>query len=74
MFISGAILKEEPCCKFILKHDIKKHFRQFTKTLRICFHWNTKHADLVMCNCVWLEQLNVFVGYVIISDNIRFIG
>ena len=28
--ISGALLKEEPCCKFMLKHNITNYFRQFT--------------------------------------------
>ena len=28
-FISGTLLKEEPCCKFMLKHEIKNYFRQF---------------------------------------------
>ena len=32
-FISRTLLKEEPCCKSMLKHDIKKYFKQFTKTL-----------------------------------------
>ena len=36
-FISGALLKEETCCKFMLKYDIKNYWRQFTKTLIICF-------------------------------------
>ena len=36
-FISGTFLKEELCCKFILKHDIKNHVRQFKKTLSVCF-------------------------------------
>ena len=36
-FISGTLLKEEPCCKFMLKHDIKNYFRQFTKTLSFVF-------------------------------------
>ena len=31
-FISGTRLKKEPCCKFMLKHDNKNYFRQFTKT------------------------------------------
>ena len=35
--ISGTLLKEESCCKFMLKHDIKNYFRQFTKTLTIFF-------------------------------------
>ena len=35
-FISGTISREEPCCKFMLKHDIKNYFRQFTKTFTIC--------------------------------------
>ena len=35
-FISDTLLNEEPC-KFMLKHDIKNYFRQFTKSLNICF-------------------------------------
>ena len=74
-FISATLLKEEPCCKFMSKHDIKNYFRQFTKTLIICFQWNITHRDLVMCNYAWLEQLNICAKYGILSDkNIRFIG
>ena len=36
-FISGTLLKEEPCCKFMLKHYIKDYLRQLAKTLSICF-------------------------------------
>ena len=40
----------------------------------VSFQWNTAHTDLVMCNYVWLEQLNVFAEYENLSDeNIRFI-
>ena len=49
-FISGTLLKEKPCCKFMSKHDIKNYFRQFTKTLSICFQCNTTHTDLLMRN------------------------
>ena len=55
--INVTFLKEEPFCKFILKDNIKNYFWQFTKTLSICFQWNT--TVLVICNYVWLEQLNV---------------
>ena len=41
----GIILKQEPWCKFMLKHDIKNYFQQFTKTLSICFQWITTHKD-----------------------------
>ena len=44
-FISATLLKKEPCCKFMLKYDIKSHFRQFTKILIIRFHWNTTHTS-----------------------------
>ena len=37
-FISNTLLKEEPRCKLMLKHDNKNYFRQFTKTSSICFH------------------------------------
>ena len=30
-FIGGTLLKEEPCCKFMLKHDIKNYFQQLRK-------------------------------------------
>ena len=62
-FISGNLLKEEPCCKSMLKHDIKNYFGQFMKTWIICFQWNTTHRDLVMYNYVWLEQLNICAKY-----------
>ena len=56
----------------MLKSDIGNYFRQFTKTLFLCFPWNTTH--LVMCNYVWIGQLNVCAKYGIISDkNICFI-
>ena len=38
---SGALLKEEPCCKFMLKQVIKSYFQQFTKTLSISCQRNT---------------------------------
>ena len=56
-FISGALLKEKPCCKFVLKHDIKNYVQQFTKTLSICFQWSTTLTDLLLCHYFWLEQL-----------------
>ena len=59
----------------MLKYDIKNYFRQFTKTLIICFQWNTTHTGFVMCNYDWLEQLNVCTKYGIVSDkNVCFIG
>ena len=42
----------------MLKHEVKNFFSYFTKTLSVCFKWNTTRTDLVMCNYVWLEQLN----------------
>ena len=36
-FITGTLLNEEPCCKFMLNHDIKNHFLQFANTFSICF-------------------------------------
>ena len=38
---SGALLKEEPCCKFMLKQVIKSYFQQFTKTSSISCQRNT---------------------------------
>ena len=32
-FISCTLLKEEPCCQFMLKHGMRNYFRQFMKTL-----------------------------------------
>ena len=49
-FISGNLLKDEPCCKFMLKHDIKNGFRQSTRTLSIFFQLNTTQAELVIKN------------------------
>ena len=68
-FISGT-LKDESCCKFMLKHDIKNYFQQFTKTLTICFQWNANYV-----NIFWFKQWNVCAKYGILSDkDIRFIG
>ena len=67
-FISGTLFNEEPCCKFMLKNDIKNYFRQFIKTLSISFQWNTSHTDLGISSCVWLEQLNVCTKYGILSE------
>ena len=58
----------------MLKHDIKNYFRQFMKTLIICYSWNTKHTNLVMCNYAWPEQLNACAKYGIFSDkNLPFV-
>ena len=35
-FMSGTLLKEEPCCKFMLNYNIKSYFREFTKTSSLC--------------------------------------
>ena len=32
-FINDTLLNEEPCCKFMLKHDIKNYFGQLTKSI-----------------------------------------
>ena len=64
----GILLKPEPWCKFMLKHDIKNYFQQFTKTLSICFQWITTHKDLLMCNYFWLEKLKVCTKWRILSD------
>ena len=59
----------------MLKHDTEKYFQQFTKTLSICFEWNTTHTDLLMFNYFLLEQVHVCAKYGILSDkSIRFIG
>ena len=67
-FISGTLLKKEPCCKFMLKYDIKNYFRQLKKTLSTFFQWNTANSDLLMCNYVWLKQLNVCAKYEILLN------
>ena len=73
--INGTLLKEEPCCKFMFKHDIKNYFWQFTKTLTICFQWTTTHTDLVICNKFWVEQSNICAKYGIILDKYtRFVA
>ena len=46
-FTRGPLLKEKPCCKFILKYDIKNYFENF-----IVSSENTTQTDLVMCNYV----------------------
>ena len=51
-FISGSFFTEEPCCKFMLKHEIQIFCRQFMKTLIIYFQQNITHTDLVMCSYV----------------------
>ena len=74
-FRSGTLLKEKPCCKFMSKHDIKNYFRQFMKTLSICFQCNTTHTDLLTCNYFCLEWLNVCAKYGVHSDKcFHFIG
>ena len=74
-FISETLLKEELSYKFMWKHKIKNYFRQFKKTMSVCFQWNTAHTDFVLYNYVWLEQLNASAEYEVLSDeNIRFIG
>ena len=74
-FISGTLLKKEPCGKFMLKHEIKSYFRQFTKTLSFCFQWNITPTDLLLCNYVWMEQFNVCAENGTLSDDkIRFVG
>lgn len=30
-FTGGTLLKEKPCCKFMVKHDIKSYLWQFKK-------------------------------------------
>ena len=69
-FKSSTLLKEKPRSKVILKHDITNYFQQFTKTLSICFQWNTTHRDLVMCNYIWLEELNVCAKHFLFQINI----
>ena len=73
-YVHGNLFQKDLCCKFMLKNDIKNYHWQFTKTLSICFQWNTTHADLVMCNYFYLEQLNSSTKYGILLDKyIRFI-
>ena len=47
-------MKEEPYCKFILKHDTENYLWQFMKNLIIRFQWNAAHTDLVnMYYLIW---------------------
>ena len=55
-FISGTLLKEEPCWKFMLKYDIENSFQQLTKTLLSILSSEIQHTELVMCNYVWLNS------------------
>ena len=48
----------------MLKCDIKKYFWQFTKTLSICYQWNTTPANLGICSWIWLEQLSDFPKHI----------
>ena len=74
-FISGTVLKEKPCFKFMSKHNIINYFQQFTKTLSICFQCNTTHTDLLMYNYCSLEELNACAKYGVLSGKyIHFIG
>ena len=38
-------------------------FQQFTKTLIVCFQWNTAEKNLLVYIYVWLVQCNVCVEY-----------
>ena len=53
--ISGTLFKEETCCKFMLKLDIKNYFRQFTKSLSIVSS-ETHHTET--CVCVTIFKLS----------------
>ena len=70
-FISGPHLKEEPCCKFMLKHDIKSYIDNLRK-LESFTSSEIQHIqkDLAIFNYVWLEQLGACVIYGILSDKI----
>ena len=48
----------------MLKCDIKKYFWQFTKTLSICYQWNTTPVNLGICSWIWLEQLSDFPKHI----------
>ena len=52
-------MKEEPYCKFMLKHDIKNYLRQFRKTFSMCFQLNALYTELVMRNYFRLEQYGI---------------
>ena len=43
-FITGTLLKEEPCCKFTLTHGIKNYFKQFHENFNNLFpvKYNTR--------------------------------
>lgn len=38
------------------------------ETFILPFKLNTTHIELVKCNCVWIEELNIFVKYGFLSD------
>ena len=50
-FIGGTLLKEKPFSKFMLKHDIKDYYRQFTKILSFVPS-DIQHTDFLICNYI----------------------
>ena len=44
-FISGPILKNQLCCKFMLKYDMKYYLGQFMKTLNNLLWKNITHEQ-----------------------------
>ena len=67
-FISDALLNKGPCCKFLLKQNIKNYLRQFIKTLSIAFQRDAIHTHLVTSNYFWFEQLNASATYQTLSN------
>ena len=57
LFVKSALLKEEPCYKFMLEYDTQNYFRQLTKTLNLCFlsivFSEIQHTEMVMRNCIF---------------------
>ena len=52
-FISGTLLREESCCKFMLKYDIKNYLRQFTKMCNLNSYISVPNMGFF--------QINIFV-------------
>ena len=52
----------------MLKYDTQNCFKQFTKTLKLCFQWNATQIEMAMCNCVWPKQSNVYTKCGIVPD------
>ena len=46
LILNSVLLKDEPCCKFMLKYEIQNYFRQFMKILSEKFIFSeVKHTQ-----------------------------